>query len=205
MTGEIHLDGFDVSHTKDDILWLGDDEEQVQEQLRKRCGNLREIAKTYRKKRDDERGPSEAAVRTAVDRLKEDIFSPEMADLISSNLQLPETLVEQVVEAVKKSVLGKFPETFSANIAGVNVQGYVDEMSVNDQYLTVNSYDKLKVIVIVNASHPHWNQLKGADGVLNYLRHCVYDAVSQAEARDRRSRLAKINPDTVKIILKIAC
>lgn len=199
LTGEIHLEGFDVSHTKDDILWFGDDEDQVQEELKTQCGTLREIARSYRRKRDDERGPSEAAVKTAIDRLKKELVSPEMADIVSNDPKLPEALVEQVVEAVKASVIGKFPETFSANISGFAVKGYVDEMSVNDPYLTIDSYDTSNVIVIVNASHPHWNQLKGSDGVLNYLRHCVYDAVAEAQARDRRSKSAKINPDTVKI------
>ena len=199
LVGEINLDAFDVSHTKDDILWLGDEEDLVEDQLRIHCGEFREIAKSYRKKSDDERGPSEAAVRTAVDHLKKELMSPEMAALISTHPKLPETLVEEVVEAVKKSVIGKYPETFSAEISGIKVRGYIDEMSSNDPYLTIDSQNKFEVIIIVNASHPHWNQIRGTDGVLNFLRHCVYDGIAEAQTRDRRSKSAKINPDTVKL------
>src|SRR5690606_20098608 len=37
LVGEIHLDHFEVSHTKDDILWLGDQEENVEKKLLASC------------------------------------------------------------------------------------------------------------------------------------------------------------------------
>jgi hypothetical protein len=200
LVGEIHLDDFEVSHTKDDILWLEDEEEQVLEQLRIHCGEFREIARTFRKRSEDERGPSEVAIRSAIDRLGKELRSPEIAALISSNPLLPENLVEEVVEAVKNSVVGKYPETFKAQIEGITVRGYVDEMSVNDPYLTLDTADPSEVIIIVNASHPHWNQLKGADGVLNYLRHCTYDGIAESQARDRKARKIQLNPNTVKLL-----
>src|SRR5207237_6117621 len=49
LVGEIHLDAFDVSHTKDDILWVGDDEEKVEKELLKRCADYRDTAKRFRK------------------------------------------------------------------------------------------------------------------------------------------------------------
>jgi hypothetical protein len=41
LVGEIHLDGFDVSHTKDSILWRDNQEEDVEEKLRNECGLAR--------------------------------------------------------------------------------------------------------------------------------------------------------------------
>lgn len=201
LIGEINLDDFDVSHTKDDILWLGNEEELVQEQLRIYCGVFREIARTYRKRREDERGPSDLAIKTAIDRLELELSSPELAALITSDPLLPEALVEEVVEAVKRSVINKYPETFRAQIESIIVTGYVDEMSIADPYLTIDTADPFQVIVIVNKSHPHWNQLKGSDGVLNYLRHCTYDGIAEAQARDQKIRTnKKINPNTVKLL-----
>lgn len=200
LVGELHLDEFDVSHTKDDILWLGDEEELVDEKLGEVAGDYKEVAKSYRKHGEDERGPTEVAIRTAIDKLRKELHSPEIADLIVSDPLLPENLVEQVVEAVKGSVVGKQEETFSATIESLTIQGYVDEMSPNDPYLTIDTADPAKIIIIVNASHPHWNQLKGADGVLNYLRHCTYDGIAEARARDKQSKKVRVNPDTVKLI-----
>jgi len=201
LIGEIHLDDFDVSHTKDDILWLDDEENLVQEKLREKCFGLREVARTYRKRQDDERGPTEVAVRSAVDRLKQELNSPEMADLILSNPMLPESVVREVVDAVRSSVIdSNVPETFGAVIGDIQVKGYVDEMSVNDPYLTIDTALASEIVIIINASHPHWSYLKGADGVLNYLRHCTYDGIAESQARDRSARSARINPNTVKLL-----
>ena len=49
LVGEIHLDGFDVSHTKDNILWRDNQEDEVEEQLRKHYTDYRDFAKHRRK------------------------------------------------------------------------------------------------------------------------------------------------------------
>ena len=69
LIGEIHLDGFQVSHTKDDILWLGDDEEEVQRLLKEECSDYAAVAKRPRKSLDDGRGPSETETQAAIDEL----------------------------------------------------------------------------------------------------------------------------------------
>ena len=53
LVGEIHLDDFTVSHTKDDILWFGKEEEDVEEKLLEVCGDYRERAKDRRKGTED--------------------------------------------------------------------------------------------------------------------------------------------------------
>lgn len=70
-------------------------------------------------------------------------------------------------------------------------------MSPNDPYVVTDSAKPHEVIVIVNTSHPHWNQLKGSEGALNYFRHCTYDAVAEWQAR---SKAARIDPDTIKML-----
>ena len=56
LVGEVHMDGFDVSHTKDDILW-GEYEDEIEDKLLEVCSDYRESAQKYRKK-SDTRGPS---------------------------------------------------------------------------------------------------------------------------------------------------
>ena len=48
----------------------------------------------------------------------------------------------------------------------------------------------------MNTSHPHWNELGGSVGVLNYLRHCTYDGIAEWQARSKTSRM---DPDTIKL------
>ena len=195
---KIHLDDFDVSHTKDDILWLGDQEEEVERLLHEYCADYRDVAQKRRKGGDDERGPSEIEVSTAIDELVRELSSPEMVDHIQLEVIPPATIVQASVQKITQSIVGVVPETFRADISGLVVKLYVSsEMSPNDPYVTVDATQNDLVIVIVNTAHPHWLQLKGSEGVLNYLRHCTYDAVAEWQAR---SKAARIDPDTIKLL-----
>ena len=70
-------------------------------------------------------------------------------------------------------------------------------MLPNDPYLTLDARNNTEVIVIVNQAHPHWSQLKGSEGVLNYLRHCTYDGISEWQCWSKASR---IDSDTIKLL-----
>ena len=198
LLGEIHLDDFDVSHTKDDILWLGDELDQVEDALKNACWELREIALGYRKYQDDTRGPTELESQVAFNELQEELNSKEFIDLVTEQPLLPKILVDEVVRGVRDSVVNKYTEKFRATLDVLTVKGYVEwDMSPNDPYVTIDSTSPNEVIVIVNAAHPHWIQLKGAPGVLNYLRHCAYDGISEWKARNKVQRL---DPETIKLI-----
>jgi len=196
--GEIHLDEFEVSHTKDDILWLGDQEEKVEEGLRKHCGDYREIAKTYRKPGDDSRKPTEIETATAIDEFKQELDSPEMADSIKIEPVPPQVVVEQSVQSIAKSIVKTRPETFKGKIGSLTVRLFVvSDMSPNDPYVTLDARQTSEVLVIINQSHPHWSQLKGSEGVLNHLRHCTYDGIAEWQAW---SKAARLDPDTIKLL-----
>ncbi|MGH9044701.1 MAG: hypothetical protein ACRDVP_07720, partial [Acidimicrobiales bacterium] len=67
LTGEINLDGFEVSHTKDDIQWMGDEEDQVQDQLKEICADYRDSALKHRSTKDPgSGGPSELDIQTGL-------------------------------------------------------------------------------------------------------------------------------------------
>jgi hypothetical protein len=53
------------------------------------------------------------------------------------------------------------------------------------------------VLVIVNTAHPHWGQLQGSEGLLNYLRHCTYDAIAEWQASRKAGRL---DSNTIKLL-----
>ncbi len=197
LIGEIHLDEFDVSHTKDDILWLGSEEEEVEEQLLVHCGDYKEAAKKHRKGDDDERGPTEKEIDVALDELKKELTSPEMVDLITIDVIPSAEVVAESIRKIAASVTTR-AETFRTTIDSLTVKGYLaSDMSPNDPYVVVDSARSSEVIVIINLAHPHWPQLKGSDGVANYLRHCTYDAIAEWQARHKASR---IDPDTIKIL-----
>jgi hypothetical protein len=197
LVGEIHLDEFEVTHTKDDIQWFGGQEEEVEKALKVHCSEYREVAKSHRKGAD-ERGPSEVETATAIDELKKELLSPEMVDHIAIEVVPPKSAVDESLDRIKESVTHLHTVTFHAVVAALAVKLYMDaEMSPNDPYVVTDSAREDEVLVIVNTTHPHWGQLKGSDGVLNYLRHCTYDAIAEWQAR---SKAARIDPDTIKLL-----
>jgi hypothetical protein len=199
--GEIHLNEFEVSHTKDDILWLGDQEDQVENGLKEHCGDYRDGALEYRKYKDDSRRPSEIETAAAIDEFKRELSSPEIVDLIEIEQVPPQEAVAQSVQQIVESVVSTRPETFTAKCGPLTVRLFVADMSPNDPYVTVDATKAEEVIVIINQAHPHWGQLKGSEGVLNYIRHCTYDGIAESQARSKASR---IDPDQSNCS-KISC
>lgn len=198
LIGEIHLDDFDVSHTKDDILWLGGQEEDVEKELLKNCNDYREIALKRRKGQDDQRGPSAVETDTAISEFQNELMSPELLDQITIDAIPEESAVAESVNRITNSVTSTRNETFNAQIGEVLVKIYIDsDLSPNDPYVLNDSAQSNEVVVIVNTSHPHWSQLQGSEGVLNYLRHCTYDAIAEWQAINKAARM---DPDTIKLL-----
>jgi hypothetical protein len=105
-------------------------------------------------------------------------------------------VVEQSLQPLLEDVCGTEPN-FAAKINDLEIRGYLDDLSLNDPYVAVESTQKDRILVVVNVEHPHFKQLKGSDGVLNYLRHCVYDAIAEWQARVQD---APVSPKTIKIL-----
>lgn len=199
LVGEIHLDDFGVSHTKDDIQWVGDQEDEVERLLYEKAADFKEIAKAYRKSTDDGRRPSDAETSVAIDELKRELFSDEMIDKIALTMVPAEEVVNTSMHLISESVSGRSQPTIEGMIGGgITFKLYIDsEMSPNDPYLVIEISNAANVIIIVNSAHPHWLQLKGSDGVLNYLKHCVYDGVAEWMAS---SKAARLDPNTIKLL-----
>ena len=105
LVGEIHLDGFDVSHTKDNILWRDSQEEEVEKKLKEHCNDYRQFAKTRRKRDDDERGPNELDVNAALEDLEKELKSPEMVDQINIISIPPKETIEESGKLIIDSVV----------------------------------------------------------------------------------------------------
>lgn len=201
LVGEIHLDGFEVSHTKDSILWRDNQEDDVEEELRKNCSDYKEFAKSRRKDDEDQRGPSDPDVKAALDDLEKELTSPEMVDQINITvIPSPET-----IGASNEKIIISIVETRSATVHGVINSTppiawkiFLENMSPNDPYVVSDSTKANEITVIVNRNHPYWiTQLVGAESVRDYLRQCIYDSVAEWQARAKAST---IDPDTVKLL-----
>lgn len=197
LVGEINLDGFDVSHTKDDILWLGDQEELVETKLKEQIQDYIDVAKTPLKQLKDERRPSDADVDTALDTLREELISAEMVDRVEIEVLPEEAVIAEAIRMVSEPIKNREP-TFNAKVGTLDLVVYVvNDMSPNDPYVIIEAPTDAAVVVIINMLHPHISQVEGGAGVLNYFRHCVYDAIAEWQAK---KRISSINPNTIKIL-----
>jgi hypothetical protein len=201
LVGEIHLDDFQVSHTKDAIVWEGDEEELVLEELRTVGTDYKERAKSYRKS-DDVAGPSELDIQTAASQVEEELESPEMVDVISIEpVPSPEAIAagfEPLLHAIEDVEQPMFRATIGAGADEIDVKLYLTpDTSPNDPYAWLDTAEDDVVIVVVNRRHPHFLQLRGPEGVANYFRHCIYDGVAEWMAR---KRAGTIDPSTIRLL-----
>lgn len=186
LVGEIHLDGFPVSHTKDDIQWERDQEQLVEKALKEQIHELLEQARTFRKGDvTPGRGPSSASVDKATSQIETELQSPEMIEKIDFEDVPDEGLLTDSLSHIADQVQDSAKPTINATVGRIKVIIYVEyDLSPNDPYVVLDSADPEEVVVIINMNHPFVrNQIEGDEGVLNYFRHCIYDAVAEAKAR----------------------
>ena len=197
LVGEIHLNEFEVSHTKDDILWVGDEQEKLERLLEDACADYIAVARRSRKGDIITEGPSSLETETAIEEFVKELSSSQLADLVTLEEVPPPEAIKRAVQPLKDAVSTREP-TFRANLAQFDILGFlVRDLSTNDPYVVVDATNEKRVQIIINTQHPHWGQLRGSEGVLNYLRHCTFDGIAERQARNKTSEL---DPDTIKIL-----
>jgi len=201
LVGELYLKGFDVSHTKDLILFDGHEQETLELKLKHELAGLRQLALSHTNKDADERikTATDAQRAAAVNRLASEIASNEIQDFLRTFEPPSASLVKKSNDALKEVITEKFKPDLRARINKLVVSLYlVKDMSPNDPYVIIESTESEKsLIVIINVAHPHWSQLTHDESILNFIRHCAYDGVSEWKAF---SMTGQIEPNTVKLI-----
>ena len=184
LVGEIFLDDFAVSHTKDEILFLNNEQDEIEAELLNQIADLKSFAEEYRKYLDDERVPSSQESGKALNEFEEELNSPYLRKKIEDNFIVDPSLLRSTNRTLIDAVMRRMPASLKATINQLEVLIYIDlSLSPNDPYVLLEStVSKERVIVVINAAHPHWLYLKGTSGVLNFIRHCTYDGVAEWKA-----------------------
>lgn len=195
LVGEVNLEEFEVSHTKDEINWHGEEEELVEAGLLHECRTYMDTARKVRKGEAQGHGPQPVHVDAAVKTLEAELATPEFLDMLSLEDVLPPA--EQIAASDHQVIENATTElpTFVVNLADMTVNVYIDSIgSPNDPYFIYEDIGEKNVVVVINAQHPHWHMLEGENAVVNYLRHCVYDGVAEYRA----AKLSRLEPDSIK-------
>ena len=123
VVGEINLEDFEVSHTKDEINWDGFEEEFVEQGLFAECKAFMDTARK-RRVEDAEHGPTDVQVDAAVRTVEEEMARPEFLGALVLEKTLPpaeqlEANEQHVIEHAKAS-----EPTFRVRMSDMQVDGY---------------------------------------------------------------------------------
>ena len=195
VVGEVNLEEFEVSHTKDEINWDGLEEELVEEGLLDACKSYMEAARKARRGQAVDHGPTDVQVDAAAQALEEELSTPAFLEALELEEVLPPlNQIQASNQHVVRNAATMDP-TFVVALNDMTIRVYIDAIgSPNDPYFVNEDTDDVNLAIVVNRQHPHWRMLEGENSVVNYLRHCVYDGV----AEHRATRRGRVESDTVK-------
>ena len=135
VVGEVNLEDFEVSHTKDEINWDGLEEELVEEGLLKVCKPFMETARKARGGQAADHGPNDLQVDAAVQTLEEELSTPEFIGALELETALPP--LDQITESNQHVVENAttVAPTLIVSLSDMTIRVYLDSVgSPNDPY-----------------------------------------------------------------------
>jgi len=195
LTGEIVLDGFEVSHTKDDIVWQDDEEERLEEFLVEKTLNLKRYATTMRKGGGTKNAWDRERLKEIMEEAKIEFSSNEFRDALAEAQLPPMEVIKQANQKQAQALSDKdwllqLPDVGS----GVQVRVALQDRSENDPHLTFVP-DKDGITVIINEQHPYYAEIDSQERVKEIIFQYVYDAVAEFRVA---KRLGRQEPDAVR-------
>lgn len=194
LLGELYLDEFEVSHTKNAILFYGDEEEQIEDELMKQFGDFKKIAGTpYR----------ELIKNQAIQNLQKKQTEQLMVHPSVINAVLIEDVpTDKVVADNKKSTLADLSEIQPDLVLNygdaLKVQIYTDVTKTENDSYVIFEYPNSEIInVVVNNKHPYYQNSIGDDPVVNHLVSAATDALAEWKCMNR---VGEIKPDTIRLL-----
>jgi len=195
LTGVIELDGFEVSHTKDAILFRDNEQEQLEAYLAEITKDYRDYAS--RRRGDGERGKPWARekVQELLERMKKEFQTDEIKDAARDLLPPLETILANNQKQVASLSKEEEAATFEV-LPDLRVAVSLQERSENDPYLTISTGASAGVLhVIINNLHPYYGDIDSPDAKEECLRQYIYDAIAEYQVS---KAFGTVNPDAVR-------
>jgi hypothetical protein len=196
LIGEVHLDSFMVSHTKNAILFQGDEEHVIEEKLLEEFSTYLDIAQDSRYRTT--RIPIET-ITLGLAAAVEQMQSAEFIDAVALNEVLPANLIEAenqpVIESMKTG-----EATHVLRFSDFEARIFLKhELSPSDPYfLPYYSPDDRTISVAINTKHPFFTgNLDDTNDVLIYCVLSCLDAIAEWKCLQKTG---EINSKTVNNI-----
>lgn len=197
LTGVLELEGFIVSHTKDAILFEGDQEQVLEQFLIK---ETKEYADYAQSRRSTGRGAkwTKEQVRELVKDLQQEFTSHEIQDSIANANLPPDDTLTKNNQLLLKSLTDEDEVGQFDILPDLKVKISMRETSPYDPYVVFVPGASADVIfIIINGLHPYYQTLEAKDSISECIQQYIFDAIAEFKT----SKLtARINPDSVKFI-----
>ena len=201
LIGELFLDQFNVSHTKDEILFEGDEEDQLDTALYKILIEYKRVAEAYRARTNEEQTSIdfEPIISEIFGKLQEPKFRSAIKEMPVLSHKL---IIESNQEVFSRAKNSNLKDTYLADVGGIKISIFInDSASVYDPYLVVNlRATEDSVGIVINKNHPHWSELNDLNSIFQFIKDCVLDGIAEWKANKMADSL---EPDTIKYIKDI--
>jgi hypothetical protein len=188
------LDGFEVSHTKDAILFRDDDEEILEEFLKQQTDDYRRYAT---KRRNPEKSPwSKDKLKGLVQDLQNEFSSDEMQDVFDTSTLPPLDVIDGNVESLSSSTTDDEKIAKFELKKGLKLVIFVREHSEYEPHVTIQAAAADGTVhVIINGLHPYFTEIESTEAVHECIRQYVYDALAEYRVQKLSS---PVTPNSVR-------
>lgn len=181
VTGEINLDEFDVTHTKDDILWQDAEEDEVQDGIKERIDDVLRLAREYRHEKPKEQPSVDR--KLAMDSAVQDTdLGPRMTAAGHAVEGILASLRPKAIEASYNSLLQSVaraePLLSTEVVGGVRVNVITTTRLTSDgPYMIAQTAADGGWLLVVNAAHPVCAMLDDVEALRVHVQHAVADGL----------------------------
>lgn len=191
LIGEIFMDDFQVTHTKDNIDW---DESNVNyeefvQKLKDEIAELKSVAAKPRK------GKGEPPAKPVIDETVKILESHEYESVIE-DIELIEddkTIKENNNEIVTNTISNSEPilsstATLHGGNTSLTTKVYTENNGPHAPYLVLDyNTEPNTTVIIINTDHVYYNNLETDYSMTEFIKNCVYDGIAEHRASKKNN------------------
>lgn len=197
IAGELVMDQFRASHTKDAIDWENDDEEVLGRALKDLCTEFDLLRQAKKKTRDVDNEESQLERLEARTRLAAQMQTQRVSDTIKL-LDVPKPSVAKIATSVLIEAVEEEPPVAEWQVGqGKFARLYEVALSPNDPYFEYEVLENADLKVVINSSHPATALLSSAEARLAHYHHVILDAVAEWTCAQQHEML---NPSSIRLM-----
>jgi len=180
IAGELIMDNFSASHTKDAIDWESDDEEILGKKLKEICIEYDLLRLAKKKTRGVENEDSQREANEAHAQLIAQLQNQKVQDTIKLlDVPSPE-LAKLKSDVLIDSADGSIPVgEWIIDASGRKAKLYEISLSPNDPYYEFEILHNADLRIVINSDHPAASLLDSAEARLAHYHHVLLDAISE--------------------------